>query len=60
MEADCSHAVRLAEKGADIIAVDICRDVVGDNCSMATEADLEGAATLVSDPGALSCRLWPT
>ncbi|MFV0457522.1 MAG: mycofactocin-coupled SDR family oxidoreductase [Actinomycetales bacterium] len=38
-----SHAVRLAQEGADIIAVDICQDIdtVTRNYSLATEADLE-------------------
>jgi SDR family mycofactocin-dependent oxidoreductase len=36
-----SHAIRLAEEGADIIAVDILRDYDTVGYSMATEADLE-------------------
>jgi SDR family mycofactocin-dependent oxidoreductase len=35
-----SHAVRLAEEGADIIAVDICRDYPTVGYSLATAADL--------------------
>src|SRR5580704_14018915 len=35
-----SHAIRLAEEGADIIAVDICRDYDTVGYGMATEADL--------------------
>ena len=35
-----SHAIRLAEEGADIIAVDICRDYDTVAYPMATEADL--------------------
>jgi (+)-trans-carveol dehydrogenase/(-)-trans-carveol dehydrogenase len=35
-----SHAVRLAQEGADIIAVDICEDVPGIPYAGATEADL--------------------
>lgn len=35
-----SHAVRLAQEGADIIAVDICRDVDSVGYGLATEADL--------------------
>lgn len=35
-----SHAVRLAEEGADIIAVDICEDVAAAPYPMATEEDL--------------------
>ena len=36
-----SHAVRLAEEGADIIAVDICRDYETVSYGMATETDLD-------------------
>jgi len=35
-----SHAIRLAEEGADIIAVDICADYPTVGYGMATEADL--------------------
>ena len=35
-----SHAIRLAEEGADIIAVDICRDYATVPYAMATEGDL--------------------
>ena len=35
-----SHAIRLAEEGADIIAVDICRDYGTVPYAMATEGDL--------------------
>ena len=35
-----SHAIRLAEEGADIIAVDICRDYETAGYPLATEADL--------------------
>jgi SDR family mycofactocin-dependent oxidoreductase len=35
-----SHAIRLAEEGADIIAVDICRDYPTVGYALATEADL--------------------
>jgi (+)-trans-carveol dehydrogenase len=35
-----SHAVRLAQEGADIVAVDICEDVPGIPYPGATEADL--------------------
>jgi SDR family mycofactocin-dependent oxidoreductase len=35
-----SHAVRLAEEGADIIAVDICEQIGSVEYEMATEADL--------------------
>jgi SDR family mycofactocin-dependent oxidoreductase len=35
-----SHAIRLAEEGADIIAVDICENIASTGYGMATEADL--------------------
>ena len=35
-----SHAIRLAEEGADIIAVDICEDYASVGYGMGTEADL--------------------
>src|SRR5688572_21270837 len=35
-----SHALRLAQEGADIIAVDICQDVETVGYAGATEADL--------------------
>jgi SDR family mycofactocin-dependent oxidoreductase len=35
-----SHAIRLAEEGADIIAVDVCADYATVGYGMATEADL--------------------
>ncbi len=41
------HAVRLAEEGADIIAVDICGDIDGAPYPLATEADLDETAALV-------------
>ena len=44
-----SHAVRLAEEGADIIAVDICADVDGIRYGMATPEDLAQTAKLVED-----------
>lgn len=36
-----SHAIRLAEEGADVIAVDLCKDVESVGYGMATSADLE-------------------
>ncbi|GAB89653.1 mycofactocin-coupled SDR family oxidoreductase [Gordonia rhizosphera] len=42
-----SHAVRLAEEGADIIAVDICKDLDAIGYPMATPEDLEETANLV-------------
>ncbi len=41
------HAVRLAEEGADIIAIDMCGDVEGVIYPGATEADLDETAALV-------------
>jgi len=35
-----AHAIRLAEEGADIIAIDICRDYATVDYPLATEADL--------------------
>ena len=42
-----SHAVRLAEEGADIIAVDICAQIGSVLYPMATPADLEETAGLI-------------
>jgi SDR family mycofactocin-dependent oxidoreductase len=42
-----SHAVRLAEEGADIIAVDLCRDFETVGYPMATPDDLKETARLV-------------
>ena len=39
-----SHAVRLAEEGADIIAVDLCQDIPTIGYPMATPEDLEETA----------------
>jgi len=46
-----SHAVRLAEEGADIIAVDLCQDIPTIGYPMATRADLEETAKLVEKTG---------
>jgi SDR family mycofactocin-dependent oxidoreductase len=46
-----SHALRLAEEGADIIAVDRCRDYDIADYPMATEADLAETAALVKATG---------
>jgi SDR family mycofactocin-dependent oxidoreductase len=46
-----SHAVRLAEEGADIIAVDICAQIDSVGYPMATVEDLEETAALVSKTG---------
>src|SRR5690242_19525625 len=42
-----SHAVRFAQEGADIIAVDACRPVAAASYPMATEEDLAETARLV-------------
>ncbi len=46
-----SHALRLAEEGADIIAVDICKDFPTIGYPMATPEDLEETADLVKKTG---------
>jgi NAD(P)-dependent dehydrogenase (short-subunit alcohol dehydrogenase family) len=46
-----SHAVRLAEEGADIIAVDLCRDFETVGYPMATPDDLKETARLVGKAG---------
>jgi SDR family mycofactocin-dependent oxidoreductase len=52
-----SHAIRLAQEGADIIAVDICEDVPGIPYPGATEADL---AATVKQVEALDRRIVAT
>jgi len=49
-----SHAIRLAEEGADIIAIDVCEDVAGVPYPGATEADL---AQTVREVEALDRRI---
>ena len=44
-----SHAVRLASQGADIVAIDICRDIDTMTYPNATPADLKETARLVND-----------
>jgi len=46
-----SHAVKLAEEGADIIAVDICRDIETIKYSLSRPEDLEKTARLVEKAG---------
>ncbi len=46
-----SHAVRLAEEGADIIAVDICADIDTIGYPMASVEDLDETARLVEKTG---------
>jgi SDR family mycofactocin-dependent oxidoreductase len=47
-----AHAVRLAEEGADIIAVDICEDLPTVPYPLSSADDLEHTAKLVRDTGA--------
>lgn len=46
-----SHAIRLAEEGADIIALDICADIEGVKYPLATEDDLAETARRVEALG---------
>ncbi|WP_207546295.1 mycofactocin-coupled SDR family oxidoreductase [Mycolicibacterium fortuitum] len=46
-----SHAVRLAEEGADVILVDICESLPAVEYPLATRADLDETARLVTDLG---------
>ena len=46
-----SHAVRLAEEGADIIAIDLCEDISTIGYPMATAEDLEETVRLVEKHG---------
>ncbi|NMD61419.1 UNVERIFIED_ORG: SDR family mycofactocin-dependent oxidoreductase [Nocardia globerula] len=46
-----SHAVRLAEEGADIIAIDICAQIESNPYPLATEEDLAETAALVEKLG---------
>jgi SDR family mycofactocin-dependent oxidoreductase len=45
------HAIRLAEEGADIIAVDICAQIESVGYPMATRADLDETAALIDKTG---------
>ncbi len=45
------HAVRLAEEGADIIAVDLCRDIDTVGYPLARPEDLDEAARLIEKTG---------
>ncbi|MGZ8807790.1 MAG: SDR family NAD(P)-dependent oxidoreductase, partial [Mycobacterium sp.] len=47
-----SHAIRLAEEGADIIAVDICADLPTVPYSLSSPDDLEHTAKLAGEAGA--------
>lgn len=46
-----SHAVALAERGADIIAVDVCADIDAIPYPLATKSDLDETARLVHAAG---------
>ncbi|MGZ4741253.1 MAG: mycofactocin-coupled SDR family oxidoreductase [Ilumatobacteraceae bacterium] len=46
-----SHAVRLAEAGADVIAIDICRQIESVTVKMSSPEDLEETAELVRKAG---------
>src|SRR6201987_3118454 len=46
-----SHAVRLAQEGADVIAVDICRGFDASPADGATPEDLDVTAGMVKDAG---------
>ncbi len=46
-----SHAVRLAEEGADIIAVDLCQDIDTIGYAMAAPEDLDETARLIEKTG---------
>ncbi|KUH67767.1 3-ketoacyl-ACP reductase [Mycolicibacterium novocastrense] len=46
-----SHAVRLAEEGADIIAVDLCENINTIGYPMATPEDLEETAAFIEKTG---------
>ena len=46
-----SHAVALAEQGADIIAVDICADIDAIPYPLGTKSDLDETVRLVQDAG---------
>ena len=52
-----SHAIRLAEEGADVIAVDVCADYASVSYAMATEGDL---AETVKQVEALDRRIVAT
>ena len=49
-----AHAVRMAEEGADIIAVDICHDIESNRYPLASPEDLAETERLVKEKGAAS------
>ena len=46
-----AHAVRMAQAGADIIAVDICRQIESNNYPLATPEDLAETERMVKETG---------
>jgi SDR family mycofactocin-dependent oxidoreductase len=46
-----SHAVHMADEGADIIAIDICADIASNEYPLATRADLDETAKLIQKSG---------
>jgi SDR family mycofactocin-dependent oxidoreductase len=46
-----SHAVRLAEEGADVIAIDLCKDIDSAGYAIAGNEELEETARLVKEAG---------
>jgi SDR family mycofactocin-dependent oxidoreductase len=46
-----AHAVRMAQEGADIIAVDICRQIESNNYPLATPEDLAETERMVKELG---------
>lgn len=46
-----SHAVYMADEGADIIALDICADIASNEYPLATPADLEETEKLIEKTG---------
>jgi len=46
-----SHAVRLAEEGADLILIDLCESLAGLEYPLSSQADLEETAKLVREHG---------
>src|ERR1700732_3857984 len=46
-----SHAIRLAEESADIIAIDICKQIESNLYPLATPEDLEETAKAVENAG---------
>lgn len=46
-----SHAVHMADEGADIIALDICADISSNEYPLATPADLDETANIIEKSG---------